>query len=57
MVLYFSGTGNSGYVAKRIALALNDELFCMNDAIKCGKSVGEKDYKRLIFDGTSNMAI
>lgn len=49
MILYFSGTGNSGYVAKRIASALNDELFCMNDAIKFGESVGEKDYKRLIF--------
>ena len=49
MVLYFSGTENSGYVAKRIASALNDALFCMNDAIKFGESVGEKDYKRLIF--------
>ena len=27
MVLYFSGTGNSRYVAERIAVTLGDELF------------------------------
>ncbi len=25
MILYYSGTGNSAYVAKRIAAALNDD--------------------------------
>lgn len=34
MVLYFSGTGNSRYVAKRIADALGDELLSMNERIK-----------------------
>lgn len=34
MVLYFSGTGNSQYVAQRIAAALGDELLSMNDRIK-----------------------
>lgn len=27
MVLYFSGTGNSKYIAQKIANALDDELF------------------------------
>lgn len=31
MILYFSGTGNSKYVAKRIADALGDALVNLND--------------------------
>lgn len=34
MVLYFSGTGNSRYIAKRIAEKLGDTLFDINAAIK-----------------------
>ena len=34
MILYFSGTGNSKYVAKRIAGALGDALANLNDRIK-----------------------
>ena len=34
MVLYFTGTGNSRYIAQRIAVALGDELLSMNDRIK-----------------------
>ena len=34
MILYFSGTGNSKYVAKRIADALGDEILNLNDRIK-----------------------
>ena len=34
MILYFSGTGNSKYVAQRIADALGDELVNLNDRIK-----------------------
>ncbi len=34
MILFFSGTGNSNYVAKRIADALGDELLNLNDRIK-----------------------
>jgi ferredoxin len=34
MVLYFSGTGNSRYVAQRIADTLGDELVSMNNRIK-----------------------
>lgn len=36
MVLYFTGTGNSRYIASRIAEALNDELFSINDRLKSG---------------------
>ena len=34
MILYFSGTGNSNYVAKRIADALGDEIVNLNARIK-----------------------
>ena len=34
MIFYFSGTGNSNYVAKRIANALDDALVNLNDRIK-----------------------
>ena len=34
MIFYFSGTGNSNYVAKRIADALDDALVNLNDRIK-----------------------
>lgn len=34
MILYFSGTGNSRYIAQRIAESLGDELLSMNDRIK-----------------------
>ena len=34
MILYFSGTGNSEYVAKHIADALGDEILNLNDRIK-----------------------
>lgn len=34
MIIYFTGTGNSRYVAKRIARRLDDELLCINDRIK-----------------------
>lgn len=33
MIIYFTGTGNSRYVAKRIARSLDDELLCINDRI------------------------
>lgn len=34
MILYFSGTGNSRYIAKRIADKIQDELIDANDKIK-----------------------
>ena len=34
MVIYFSGTGNSKYIADRIAGSLQEKLLCMNERIK-----------------------
>ena len=34
MIIYFSGTGNSRYIAKRIADNIRDELIDANDKIK-----------------------
>lgn len=36
MVLYFTGTGNSRYIAERIAEALGDEILSINECIKAG---------------------
>ena len=36
MILFFSGTGNSRYIARRLAAALGDELVSVNDRIKSG---------------------
>lgn len=38
MVIYFSGTGNSRYVAEGIALRTNDKLINANEYIRAGKS-------------------
>ena len=38
MVLYFTGTGNSKYIAERIASALKDDVLSMNDRIKAGNT-------------------
>ena len=38
MILYFTGTGNSRYVARKIAEEINDELVSMNDLIKQGNT-------------------
>lgn len=34
MILYFSGTGNSAYVAKVIQKKLNEEIICLNQKIR-----------------------
>ena len=39
MVLYFSGTGNSRYLARRIAEGLDMPLYDLNACIGCGKCV------------------
>lgn len=41
MILYFSGTGNSAYVAEKIAKEVRDEAVSMNDKMKSG------DYAKL----------
>ena len=33
MILYFSGTGNSEYIARRIAKATGDEILSLNERI------------------------
>ena len=48
MILFYSGTGNSRYVAKRIAAALGDELLSMNDRIKAGDTSPVETNERLI---------
>lgn len=36
MIIYFSGTGKTKYIAERIAGATDDALLCMNERIKAG---------------------
>lgn len=48
MVLYFTGTGNSRYAAKRIADALGDELLSMNDRIKAEDTSPVKANGRMV---------
>ena len=48
MVLYFTGTGTSRYIAERIAVALGDELLSMNDRIKAGDILPVTSAERLI---------
>ena len=48
MILYFTGTGNSGYVADRLAEALGEDEFSMNDAIREGR-IESIEAERLIF--------
>ena len=47
MILYFSGTGNSRYVARRLAAAVGDQLVSLNEYIKkeqTGDFVSEKPW-------------
>ena len=48
MIFYFSGTGNSKYVAKRIADALGDEIVNLNDRIKDSDTSPVETGERLI---------
>ena len=49
MILYFSGTGNSAYLAKRIAEATGDALCSINDCLKRGEAFSDNTQTRLIF--------
>ena len=51
MVLYFSGTGNSRYVAKKIAEASGDELVSIGQKIKSGDFIEIRSEKPLVFVG------
>lgn len=48
MILYFTGTGNSRYIAQRIAVALGDELLSMNDRIKAEDTSPVTSDERLV---------
>ena len=48
MVVYFSGTGNSKYVAERIAGSLQEKLICMNERIKSGDTGSVKTRENLV---------
>ena len=48
MVVYFSGTGNSKYVAERIAGSLQEKLLCMNERIKSGDTGTVKTGENLV---------
>ena len=48
MILYFSGTGNSGYAARRIADGLGEPLLCLNDRIKAGDTAPVETGERLV---------
>ena len=48
MILYFSGTGNSNYVAKRIADELGDALVNLNDRIKASDTSSVETGERVI---------
>ena len=51
MVLYFSGTGNSRYAAKRIAEIAGDELVSIGQRIKSGDLSEIRSEKPLVFVG------
>ena len=48
MVIYFSGTGNSKYIADRIAGSLQEKLLCMNEQIKSGDTGTVKTGENLV---------
>ena len=48
MILYFSGTGNSKYVAKRITDALGDEIVNLNARIKASDTSSIETGERLV---------
>ena len=49
MILYFTGTGNSFYIAKKLSQALQDELLCINDRIKKNDVTRVESHKPLVF--------
>ena len=51
MVLYFSGTGNSRYVAKKIAEISGDEIISINQRIKENDYSPVKSNRPLVFVG------
>ena len=48
MILYFSGTGNSKYIAERLADSLKDTLLCLNSRIQAGDTSALNTGERLV---------
>ena len=44
----FSGTGNSKYIAERIAVSLQEKLICMHERIKSGDTGSVKTGENLV---------
>ncbi len=58
MILYFSGTGNSYYVAKKISMVINDEIVSINQYLKEGKQkLFESDKPFIIVSPTHSWRI
>ena len=49
MIIYFSGTGNSRFVAERLAASLKDEMFNAAPAMRAKKGVHFKNGGTFIF--------
>lgn len=49
MILYFTGTGNSRYIARKIAQILGDELLSINEKLKTKNTQPIHAEKRLVF--------
>ncbi len=49
MIYYFTGTGNSKYVAKQMSKILDEQLFSINDALKSNNLNATSQNKNVIF--------
>lgn len=49
MILCFSGTGNSVYVAKKISNVINENIVSINEYIKNGKNYTASENERFVF--------
>lgn len=49
MILYFTGTGNSRFVAKRLAELLSDEIYSINDALRSHETAHLNSEKPFVF--------
>ena len=48
MILYFSGTGNSFYVAKKIQSITEDKIISINEFIKKNRTISQCICKEII---------
>ena len=49
MIIYFTGTGNSAFIAQKLAAALDDSLLCINDRLREKKLKKIHSEKPLVF--------